>query len=122
MRSFAIALLLLAVLLGGVIRNYFFINETAEELLTRIDALPSVDSDDCLPRVKELADYWEERTELVSLSVCYPSIDRVSEQIALTIACVECQDVYSYCSAVALLRDTVTDLRRLERFAVGNLL
>ena len=122
MRSFMVALLLLALLLGGVIGNFLFINETAEELLTRIEELPHIESEDCLPRARALADYWETRVETVSISVCYPAIDRVSEQVALVICCAECGDVYGYASAVALLRDAVTDMRRLERFSVGNLL
>ena len=122
MRSFVVALLLLALLLGGVVCNFAFINETSRELLLRIDGLPTIDSPDCLPRAKALSDYWEGRIQTVSLSVCYPAIDRVSEQIALVIACAECGDVYGFCSSVALLRDAASDLRRLERFSVGNLL
>ncbi|MBQ8309681.1 MAG: DUF4363 family protein [Clostridia bacterium] len=122
MKSLFATLILLIVLLGSITVNFFFINRVADRMEEMIDALPSIDSDTCKAKTQEIRNYWEDRTDLIGLSVGYNIIDRVCEQAALLVACAEVQDLYGYHSAQALLRDAVGDVRRAEQFSVGNLL
>ncbi len=122
MRSFGISILLLLVMLGGIGYNYIYINRVADELNTKIDALPEIGAEDCPARAAEIVDYWEEHADTVGLSVGYTVVDRVSEQAATLSACAACKDLFGYQTALALLRDAVGDMRRLERFGIGNLL
>ncbi len=122
MRSFAVSILLLLVMLGGIGYNYIYINRVADEMCAQIDALPEIDAEDCPAQAAELAEYWEKHADTVGLSVGYTVVDRVSEQAATLSACAACGDVFGYHTALALLRDAVGDMRRLESFGIGNLL
>ena len=114
------AALLLAVLLGVTV-NYIYINEVSDTLCAKIEALPDISDPACTDAVAEIADYWERRVDYAGLSVSYVITDRVSEQAATLVACAECGDLYGFRTALALLRDAVGDLRRLESFSIGNI-
>lgn len=122
MKSFAISVLLLLLMLGGIALNYIYINEVADTMLEYLDTLPDVGDPACSESASAIAAYWEERVDIVGLSVGYTIVDRVSEQAATLAACAECGDLYGYRTALALLRDAIGDMRRLEGFSIGNLL
>ena len=121
MKSFWISIVLLIAMLVGVGVNYVYINGVADELNTQIDAIPAIDHPKCLNITQDLQAYWEEKIDTINLSVCYTIADRVSEQAATLVACAACKDFYGFQTALALLRDAVDDMRRLERFSIGNL-
>ena len=121
MKSFWISIILLIATLIGVGANYFYINGVADELNARLDAIPAIGDPDCLDATQDLMDYWEAAIDTVNLSVGYTVVDRVSEQAVTLNACAACGDFYGFQTALALLRDAVGDMRRLERFSVGNL-
>ena len=122
MKSFLISLLLLVLMLAGITGNAIYINRVADTITRMLDALPAVGEEGCNVQAAALRDYWESNVPYVGLSVGYPVTDRVSEQVVVLLACAECGDFYGYCSALALLRDALGDLRRLERLTVENLL
>lgn len=121
MRAFWIAVALLFGLIVGIWGNYHYINSVANELDARLDALPDISSPDCNSEARALLSYWEEQMDFVGLSVSYPVVDRLNEQAVALLAATECGDLYGYRSALALLRDAVGDMRRLEKFSIGNL-
>ena len=121
MKWLALAIALVLLLGTGVTANYIYINDVSEQLLSRIDALPPPDDATCNARVAELLDYWETHINTVSLSVSYLISDRVSEQALTLLASVSSGNRDGYFIALALLRDAVDDMRRLERFSIGNL-
>ena len=121
MKSFWISIILLIAMLIGVSINYVYINGVADELNARLDAIPAIGDPACLASAQTLQTYWEAETDKINLSVCYTIADRVSEQAATLVACAACKDFYGFQTALALLRDAVGDMRRLERFSVGNL-
>ena len=122
MKSFWISMILLIAMLIGVGVNFFYINGVADELYRRIDAIPAITDLNCINATQELTSYWETVIDVVNLSVGYTVVDRVSEQAVTLNACAACNDFYGFQTALALLRDAVGDMRRLERFSVGNLL
>ena len=122
MKSFWISMILLVAMLIGVGVNFFYINGVADELYRRIDAIPAITDPNCINATQELTSYWETVIDAVNLSVGYTVVDRVSEQTVTLNACAACGDFYGFQTALALLRDAVGDMRRLERFSIGNLL
>ena len=122
MKSFWIAMLLLGVTLVGIGINYIYINEVSDTLYQRIETIPSIDDPTCINAAKELCSYWESHVDTVGLSVGYTVVDRVSEQSVALAACAACKDFYGFQTALALLRDAIGDMRRLEQFSIGNLL
>lgn len=122
MKSLYVSLVLFAVMLGGIVTNFVYINRTADKMTEMLDALPALTEPACLEATQEICDFWLEEADLVALSVSYTVVDRVSEQAALLVSCAACHDFYGYHSALALLKDAVGDMRRLERFSIGNLL
>ena len=121
MKSFWISILLLIAALVGVGINCTYIHRVSNELYTRLDGIPSVYDPACSAACEELQIFWDQEVDLVSLSVGYSTVDRVSEQIVTLASCAGCRDLYGFQTALALLRDAVGDMRRLERFSVGNL-
>ena len=122
MKSFAASLILLAVMLGGMAWNAVYINRVADRLNAMLDAMPDSDDADSAQAAAAGREYWESNAPYVGLSVGYTVTDRVSEQTAVLAACAACGDFYGYRSALALLRDAIGDMRRLEQFSIENLL
>ena len=121
MKSLLVLLLLSLLLVTVTVGNYIYINDVSDRLLSKIQAIPAPNADDCSVRVAELIDFWEQTIDLVCLSVSYTVADRISEHAATLFACAECGDRYGFYSALALLRDAVGDLRRLESVSAGSL-
>lgn len=122
MKSFYISLTLFAIMLGGIVANFAYINRTADKLTEMVDALPALSDPTCQEASQDVCDFWLEQADLVALSVSYTVVDRVSEQAALLVGCAACHDIYGYQTALSLLKDAIGDMRRLERFSIGNLL
>ena len=122
MKSLIATLVLLSLTISISVLNRHYITSLTSELHCRLDALPPVTEDDCLTQAQELLEYWKARENTVALSVSLTFIDRIGEQAARLCACAEYQDTYGFATALALLRDAITNLDRGERFSVGNLL
>lgn len=122
MKVFWISIILLTVMLSGIAWNYSYINNVANEMISMLDALPDAEDEASPTAAREIVDFWEARADYVALSVSYNVTDRVSEQAVTLAACAACGDRYGYRTALALLRDAVGDMRRLEQFSIENLL
>ena len=114
MKAFRFALLLFLLMLCIIGCNALYINRLSNDLNERLGALPDIESNACLDEALRFCRDWDSKSKLVSLSVGYPVVDRITEQSALLVACAECGDLYGYRSAIALLYDAVEDLQRLE--------
>ena len=122
MKSVVASLLLFFLMLLAVVGNFYYVNGTADRLLSLIDALPDAPDEASLTAAEELQAFWREHTNSIGFSVGYTVLDRVSEQAVALVTAAEYRDFFGYRNAIALLRDAVGDLRRLERFSWGNLL
>lgn len=115
MKVFYVILAVFLLMVGLILCNALYINRLSFDLTERLDALPAVGEAGCEDMAHELLCFWSSKTSLVGISVGYPAVDRISEQAAVLHAAAACGDVYGYRAAVALLRDAIEDLRRLER-------
>ena len=122
MKAFVVSILLAILLLGCIIFNNIYINRLADRILEQLEALPAIDDNTCIPQAQAILAEWDEQVEYVRLSVGYPVVDRVSEQATMLLACAECGDLYGFQSALALLRDAIGDMRRLEVISISNIL
>ncbi len=122
MKVFCLTLALLFLMLSAVLVNRLYINEVFDTVSHLLDAMPAPSSPDCHEQTLALIDYWEAQVDLVSLTVPFATVDRVSEQAATLSACAECGDVFGFQTALALLRDAIGDVRRLEQLSIENIL
>lgn len=122
MRSFYVTLCLLLLVLCGIGYNFWYVNHVSDTMKRMAEALPPFGSKDAFEHVTRMQQYWEKHAAFVGLSVGFPTVDRLFEQISLLCACMECGDLYGYTAARTLLLDCVSDIRRLESFSIGNLL
>ena len=120
MKTFVVSLLLFVLMLFVILWNYFYINKTAEELLALSELLPdSVDG--ALEAAQKISDFWQARMDVVGFSVGYTVLDRISEQAASLLCAAKYESDFDYRLSKALLQDTVGDMRRLEKFSIGNI-
>lgn len=122
MKSFAVTLLLLVIMLLGIVTNALYINNVANEMLQMLDELPDPSHPSCGEKARALLEFWNAHLSPVELSVNYLIVDRVTEQARLLVSAAEEGDSYGYAAARTLLRDAVEDLERLESMALGSIL
>ena len=122
MRSFIISLVLAVILLSCIVTNNLYINRLSYRMLEQLDALPPVSDSECVALARKLLEDWDKQVDYVRLSVGYAVVDRVCEQATTLLACAECGDLYGYQTAMALLRDAIGDMRRLEVLSISNIL
>ena len=115
MKSLWITLILLALLLGGILWNHHFINTLTDRMENMLTELPSISEATCAAHIRKMNALWESQSGWVALSVPYPVIDRVSEQIAVLLAATACKDAEGFARTYALLEDALGDLRHCER-------
>ena len=96
--------------------------EVSDQLLLQIEALPHPADEACHARVSALIDFWEQQFAAVCLSVSYTVADRITEHAQTLSAALQIGDLYGFYESLALLRDAVEDLRRMENLSVVSLL
>ena len=121
MKAIWLSVALLLLLIAGVTWNYIYINDVFASMNASLDALPDLSDAGCEDACEKLCEQWKKHTDRVGLSVCFGVLDRVSEQVELLSSCAACGDRYGFEAAQTLLRDALEDMRRLERFSIGNL-
>ena len=122
MKSLTITLILLVLMLLGIGINHFHVNKTADALLDRLNDLPDVGEEGCADGVRKFCEDWERTMGTVEFSTGLTVVDRISEQAATLLACAECEDLYGYRTALALLRDAIEDMRLTEELSLRALL
>ena len=122
MKSFVITLLLLGAMLLGILVNSLYINNVVDRMLQMLNQLPDQNHDACAEKAREVLEYWNTQLGIVDLSINYLIVDRVTEQALLLVSSAEDGDFYGYRAALALLRDAVEDLGRLEAISMGSIL
>ncbi len=117
MKGFVISLVLAVLMVTVIVLNVLYINNVEKNMKFLLDRLPSPIDADCSDAVRALNDYWQKNVRFVVLSVNFSTADRVSEQVATLVAAASCKDCFGYHTAIALARDAVGDMTRMERFS-----
>lgn len=115
------AVLLLCLLCVAVGVNAVFVRRSVAELTRLADALPPTPDGTVAGRLEELARAFARRETALSVSVSFPLLDRVKEQITTARAYAEADSAAEYTAAVALLREALQDMARLEHFSARNI-
>lgn len=121
MRSLIATIVLCCVMVLGAAANFIYVNRVADALNEIVDAIPSIDAPMCVQKVDELCQKWEKNAPIVGLSVGFLTVDKLTEHCYTLRSCAEVGDVYGYYSTLTLLKDSIDDMRRLEKFSIGNL-
>jgi len=122
MKGCVIGGVVLAVVVVLVIVNALYVGRTVEELTSRLDALPKAPDGTATPlEIATLRELLESKEALLGLSVSYAVMDKVTEALRSLEAAAREGDVYQYGETLALLRDLIEDIGRLEKVEVRNL-
>ena len=121
MRSLIATAILCCLMILAATVNFMYVNYIADEMLELIAKLPPIDTPDCVEKADELCQKWEKNAPVVGLTVGFLTVDKLSEHCETLRSCAAVGDVYGYHAALTLLKDSVDDVRRLEKFSIENL-
>ena len=121
MRSLIATIVLCCVMFLAATANFIYVNYIADAMTELVDALPSIDEPLCVEKADELCKKWEKNAPFVGLTVGFLTVDKLLEHCQTLLSCARVGDVYGYYTALTLLRDSIDDVRRLEKFSVENL-
>lgn len=121
MRSLIATVVLFCVMILAATANFIYVNRLADAMTEIADAIPDVDEPMCVEKADELCQKWEKHAPFVGLSVGFLTVDKLSEHCQTLRSCAEVGDVYGYYSTLSLLKDSIDDVRRLEKFSIENL-
>ena len=115
------AVLLLVIALA--VCNALFVTKTQAALLYELAALPPVPDPMTTPsQVAALRAHLESKEALLGISVSYTVIDKATETLRSLEASAASDDVMQYQASLAVLRDMLEDIGRLERLSLKNIL
>ena len=121
MKSLIATIVLCCMMFLSAFVNFVFVNRTADAMHETVDALPAIDDPLCVEKISTLCEGWEKKAPIIGLTVGFLTIDKVSEYCETLRSCAEIGDVYGYYSTLTLLKDSIDDVRRLEKFSIENL-
>ena len=121
MKSLIATLILCCLMILSAVANFVYVNHLADAMEELAATLPSVDEPMCVEKADELCRMWEKHSPIVGLTVGFLTVDKLSEHCQTLRSCAEAGDVYGYYSTLTLLRDSIDDVRRLEKFSIENL-
>ena len=121
MKSLIATVILFCVMVLAATANFIYVNRLADAMEELADAMPSPDEPMCVEKADELCQKWEKHAPIVGLTVGFLTVDKLSEHCETLRSCAEVGDVYGYYSTLALLKDSIDDVRRLEKFEIENL-
>lgn len=123
MRGSLIALVILAVIVGAVWGNAVYVCHATEALLAELDALPAVPNPGETPAaVAAVRENFERRSPLLGITVSHSVLDRVRESLVLLETQARTDAPADYASTLALLRELVREIARLEKLSATNIL
>lgn len=121
MRSFVATIVLCCLMFLAATANFIYVNRIADAMTEIVESMPSLDDPVSIAKADELCKKWEKNAPLVGLTVGFLTVDKVSEHCQTLRSCAEVGDVYGYYAALTLLKDSIDDVRRLEKFSIENL-
>lgn len=119
MRSFITTLILFAIMIAVIFLNGSYVRQTS----LRLEEFVSDDFFEHDPEraIESLDEFWQKNSSLISISVGYRELDRISELIIDLKMYFRFGDTNSVIKTRALIADAANDLSRLEKFNLENL-
>lgn len=121
MRSLIATAILCCLMILAATLNFIYVNRVADEMSALAASLPSPNDSACVEKSAALCKKWKKNAPLVGLTVGFLTVDKLSEHCETLLSCAEVGDVYGYYSTLSLLKDSIDDVRRLEKFSIENL-
>lgn len=120
MRSFIITVILFCIVLSAIILNAQYISRTTATIIeyTNENEFKKAPEDALL----RLESFWEQNKILLEFSIGYRETDRMSELILDLRECIETQNSAEARRVRTLISDCASDIARLERLCIENLL
>ena len=138
MKGCMIALAILTLIVAAVIANAAYVRFVTDSLAADLAALPDnplvsepLDNEpfDNEPLANETAaavaavrENFEKHLPLLSVTVAYPVLDRVTESLRILETHAQTGDNSEYAATLTLLRELVEEIARLEKLSVENIL
>jgi hypothetical protein len=114
MKAFAVALLLFALVIVGVIFNAIYINEASERLSGLVGTLPEVGSADCEAATDALWGEWQSRRSIIELSTDLRRTSEIDIRLAVLRVAARDGNVAEYNETRAVLGYLFSELRVFE--------
>jgi hypothetical protein len=121
MRSLIATAILCCLMILAATLNFIYVNRVADEMTALAASLPAPTDSACVEKSAALCKKWEKNAPFVGLTVGFLTVDKLSEHCETLLSCAEVGDVYGYYSTLSLLKDSIDDVRRLEKFSIENL-
>ena len=115
MKSLKISLVLFVILVICIIINSFYIHRSADRLSEAARTVSDKES------IQELEDFWRANKQYIGLSISEAQLDHISRLIISVKCNYECQNSADLQNDIALLIDAAEEIKRYERFSIGNL-
>lgn len=109
------SVVLLGLILCATAGNAVFVRVSVARLSGLAEALPAEPGEEAAARLTELEAAFARRATGLSLTVSFPLLDRVREQLSAARSYALSGSRAEYAAACVLLRDAIRDLARLER-------
>ena len=122
MKSFYIALAMLALLVLAIALNYLYINNVSNRLLEMTSTVCNSSIKDRGKHIDEIYSYWSEEKNKISMSVGYVTLDKIDDTISSLRVAYLSDEEYEFDHYLAILENSARELARLERFSVFNIL
>ena len=122
MRGFIITSCLFVSLLICIFINYNYINtvhSTMHEMVAELSAEPSEYNDGL---IKELQEYWDKKSTIISISVSFREIDDLTNAIDSLSAANQRKDSTQFAIQKELVENAINAVIRLEQFSIKNIL
>lgn len=118
MKSFITALSVFFVMLAGIITHMVYANTVTDKLLSSVESESIVTEEG----VKEAEAYWMKHHILIHLGVNTTYTDRITAEFTALKAAIEKQDENKIAESAALLRLYISELKKLNKLSLENIL
>lgn len=122
MKSFYIALAILVLLVFAITLNYLYINNVSNRLLEMASTIAHATGDEIGRYIDEMHSYWSAEKKKISMSVGYVTLNKIDDTISSMQVAYLNDKKYEFEHYLAIIENSASELARLERFSVFNIL